>query len=213
VLYRQTRTFGSNALDSNGIDRSSYTFSGIANGGGGRVYGFEVAAQLQIEPWTEQLGLPEWMGGFGINANATFNNSRVSKPATNGITARNVRLPGTSDMVFNIGGYYEKYGISLRVQYQKRSLWLDAVADDLTDGGDTYWAADDELDVSARFAVTKNFEFYLDGSNLLNKPGRRFSEPGNLLTASGTPTPFNSIQTIEWESFGRRFSGGIRLTF
>ncbi|MEO6218276.1 MAG: TonB-dependent receptor, partial [Sphingomonas sp.] len=72
VLYRQTRTFGSNALDSNGIDRSSYVFTGITNGGGGRVFGAEAAAQFQLEPWTSDLGLPDWLGGFGISANITL---------------------------------------------------------------------------------------------------------------------------------------------
>lgn len=213
VLYTQRRTFGSNALDSDGIDRSSYTYSGITNGGEGRVYGFEAAAQLQLEPWTQSLGLPDWMGGFGVTANLTLNDSRVTKPALGTIPARKVRLPGTSDVVYNAGAYYEKYGLSLRLQYQRRSTWMDGIADDLTDGGDTYWAADDELDFSARYAITPNFEVYFDAANLLNKPGRRYSEPGNLLTASGIPTARSSIQTIEWERFGRRYTGGIRVNF
>ena len=213
VLYTQTRKFGSDALNTGGIDRSDYDFSGIANGGDGRIYGFEAAAQLQLEPWTESLGLPEWMGGFGISANLTLNNSEVTKPAIGAVPNRKVRLPGTSDVVYNVGGYYEKYGLSLRLQYQRRSTWLDGIADDLTDGGDTYWAADDELDFSARYAITPNFEIYFDASNLLNKPGRRYSEPGNLLTANGTPSPTTTNQTIEWERFGRRYSGGIRVNF
>ena len=213
VLYTQRRTFGSNALDSNGIDRSSYIFSGITNGGEGRVYGFEAAAQLQLEPWTQSLGLPDWMGGFGVTANLTLNDSRVTKPAIGTVPARKVRLPGTSDVVYNAGAYYEKYGLSLRLQYQRRSTWMDGIADDLTDGGDTYWAADDELDFSARYAITPNFEIYFDAANLLNKPGRRYSEPGNLLTATGIPTARSSVQTIEWDRFGRRYSGGLRVNF
>jgi TonB-dependent receptor len=213
VLYRQTRTFGSSALDSNGTDRSAYTFSGITNGGDGRVFGAEAAAQLQIEPWTQDLGLPEWMGGFGISANVTLNDSEITKPALGAVPARKVRLPGTSDLIYNVGAYYEKYGVSLRVQYQRRSTWLDGIADDLTDAGDTYWAADDEMDISARYAITPNFEIYVDASNVLNKPGRRYSEPGNLLTATGTASPRSDIQTIEWERFGRRYSGGIRVNF
>ena len=217
VLYRQTRTFGSNALDSNGIPRSDYRFTGITNGGEGRVFGAEVAAQLQLEPWTNDLGLPEWMGGFGITANLTLNDSQVTKPIivnpTFTVPARRVRLPGTSDMVYNIGGYYEKYGLSVRLQYQRRSTWLDSIADDLTDAGDTYWAADDEMDFSARYAINKNFEIYFDATNLLNQPGRRYSEPGNLLTALGVPTARSDVQTIEWERFGRRFAGGFRFNF
>lgn len=213
VLYTQRRTFGSNALDSNGIDRSGYAFSGITNGGDGRIYGFEAAAQLQLEPWTQDLGLPDWMGGFGISANATINDSEVTKPAVGAIPARKMRLPGTSDLVYNLGGYYEKYGLSLRVQYQRRSTWMDGVADTLADTGDTYWAADDEMDLSVRYNVNPNFEVYFDVANLLNEPGRRYSEPGNLLTATGIPTPFTNRYTIEWERFGPRFSAGVRVTF
>ncbi|MBO9696454.1 MAG: TonB-dependent receptor [Sphingopyxis sp.] len=213
VLYTESATFGSDALNSNGIDRSGYIFSGITNGGDGRIYGLEAAAQLQLEPWTDDLGLPEFMGGFGISANLTLNNSRVTKPTVSGIPARRVRLPGTSDFVYNLGAYYEKYGLSLRLQYQNRSKWLDTIADTLADAGDTYWASDDELDFSARYAVNRNLEIYFDASNLLNHPGRRFSDPGNLLTATGIPSPGTSGQTIEWERFGRRFTGGIRVNF
>lgn len=213
VLYRQSRSFGSNALDGNGFDRSSYMFTGITNGGDGRIFGAEAAAQLQLEPWTNTLGLPDWVGGFGISANVTLNDSEVTKPAIGSVPARKVRLPGTSDVIYNIGGYYEKYGLSLRVQYQRRSDWLDTIADDLTDAGDTYWAADEEMDISARYAITKRFEIYADVQNVLNQPGRRYSEPGNLLTAGGTPTPTLKAQTIEWERFGRRYAAGIRVNF
>lgn len=208
VLYRQTRTFGSSALDSNGIDRSSYVYSGITNGGDGRVFGMEAAAQLQLEPWVDG-----WLGGFGISANVTVNDSEVTKPGIGIVPARKVRLPGTSDLVYNIGGYYEKYGLSLRVQYQRRSTWLDGIADDLTDAGDTYWAADDEMDISARYAVSPTVEIFADAQNVLNQPGRRYAEPGNLLSATGTPTARIDNQTIEWERFGRRYSAGFRVTF
>lgn len=213
VLYRQTRKYGSTELDTVLLPRSTYDFSQITNGGDGRVFGMEAAAQLQLEPWTSNLGLPDWMGGFGVSANLTLNDSQVTKPAIGVVPSRKVQLPGTSDVVYNLGGYYEKYGVSLRVQYQRRSAWLDGIADDLTDGGDTYWAADDEMDVSARYAITRNVEIYFDASNVLNNPGRRYSEPGNLLTAGGIPTPKTDNQTIEWERFGRRYSGGIRVNF
>lgn len=219
VLYTSRRTFGSNALDINGIDRSGYAFSGITNGGSGRIYGFEAAAQFQLEPYTADLGLPDWMGGFGFTANATYNDSEVTKPAilnaAGVITSpeRRVPLPGTSQVVYNVGAYYEKYGLSLRLQYQNRTTWADGFADDLADAGDTYWADDDELDFSARYEVFDGFEIYFDASNLLNNPGRRYSDPSNLLNASGIPTVRNGQYTIEYEGFGRRYNGGIRFTF
>ncbi len=206
VLYSSTRTFNSPSLNSDGRDRSGYIFSGLVNGGTGRIYGMEAAAQLQLEPWTQDLGMPDFLGGFGVSANVTLNNSKVD------INGRQMRLPGTSDFVYNIGGYYEKYGLSVRLQYQNRSKWLDSVGT-LADAGDTYWASDDELDFSARYAITKNFEIYFDASNLLNNPGRRFADPASLLSAAGTPTKSITNQTIEWERFGRRYTGGIRFTF
>ena len=213
VLYRQSRIFNSDSLNTNGIDRSGYLFSGITNGGDGYLKGVEAAAQLQLEPWISATGLPDWMGGFGFRATATLNDSEVTKPAIGTVPARKLRLPGTSDEVYNFSVYYEKYDLSLQLSYQKRSLWLDSFADDLTDGGDTFWAADDELDFSARYSVNKNFEIYFDATNLLNNPGRRFSEPGNLLTATGIPSSFSSVQTIEWERFGPRYAAGVRVVF
>lgn len=219
VLYTSRRSFGSDALNFGGVDRSGYAYSGITNGGKGRIFGVEAAFQAQLEPYTEQLGLPDWMGGFGITANATWNDSKVTKPAildNAGLTlvpSRRVPLPGTSEVVYNIGGYYEKYGLSLRLQYQKRTTWADGFADNLADAGDTYWAGDDELDFSARYELMKGLEVYFDASNLLDNPGRRYSDPSNLLNALGVPAQRNGNYTIEWERFGRRFTGGVRFTF
>ena len=219
VLYTSRSTFGSNALDSNGVDRSAYAFSGITNGGSGSVRGVEAAAQFQLEPYVSDLGLPDWMGGFGITANATYNDSEVTKPAildAAGVTIspeRKVPLPGTSEVVYNVGAYYEKYGLSLRLQYQNRTAWADGFADNLDSAGDTYWAEDDELDFSARYEISNGIEIYFDAANLLNNPGRRYSDPANILNAQGVSTPFTSGYTIEWERFGRRYSGGIRVNF
>ena len=219
VLYTSRSTFGSNALDSNGVDRSAYAFSGITNGGSGSVRGVEAAAQFQLEPYVSDLGLPDWMGGFGITANATYNDSEVTKPAildAAGVTIspeRKVPLPGTSEVVYNVGAYYEKYGLSLRLQYQNRTAWADGFADNLDSAGDTYWAEDDELDFSARYEISNGIEIYFDAANLLNNPGRRYSDPSNILNAQGVSTPFTNRYTIEWESFGRRYSGGIRVNF
>ncbi len=203
VLFNQSRTFGSNALDSGGVDRSGYAFSGITNGGGGYIYGLEAAAQAQLEPYTSTLGLPDWTGGFGISANVTLNKSEVDKPAVDATTpARKLRLPNTSDVVYNIGVYYEKYGFSARLNYQLRTDWLDTVSDTLVDAGDTYWALDTEMDLSVRYEIKKGFELYFDASNLLNQPGRRYSDAWKG----------DSSRTIEWERFGRRYTGGIRVT-
>ncbi|WP_295492203.1 TonB-dependent receptor [Sphingorhabdus sp. EL138] len=190
VLFGATRQFGSDILNSNGINRSDYVFSTTLNGGKGKVYGVEGALQLQLDNF---LSEDSWIGGFGIQTNASVNRSEAITP-----DGDKVRFPGTSDFVWNVGPYYEKYGFSARVSYQLRSSWIDGLGEPAV-GGDFYWAADGELDVSARYAITKNIEVYADLSNLLNGPGRRFV---------GT-----DARTIERETFGRRYTGGFRVTF
>ncbi|WP_269515290.1 TonB-dependent receptor [Brevundimonas subvibrioides] len=193
VLFSFTRQVGTDTLDFGGQVRSDYNITTLINGGEGYIYGIEGALQLQLEPYTEQLGLPDWMGGFGINTNVTLNESEAEKP-----DGSKVSLPNTSDLIYNIGLYYEKYGLSARVNYRERTEWLDAIGDPV-DGGNTFWATDDEMDASVRYAVNDNLEVYFDASNLTNTPGRRYSR--------------ESQYTIEWERFGRRFDAGVRFSF
>lgn len=190
VLFSSTRQFNSDVLNSNGVDRSDYILSSVINGGTGYIYGAEAAFQMQIDDVVADAG---FLGGFGIQTNVTINRSRATTP-----DGRKVRFPGTSDFVANVGPYYEKYGFSARVSYQVRSNWIDSLGNQAV-GGDFFWARDDELDVSARYAITKNFEVYADFSNLLNGPGRRFVGI--------------DARTIERETFGRRYTGGVRLTY
>ncbi len=193
VLFDTTRTFNSDVLNANGVDRSQYLYSAIANGGTGSIIGIEGAIQQQLDPFVADLGLPDWMGGFGVQLNATLNRSRAETP-----DGGRVQLPGASDAVYNIGAYYEKYGFSARVQYQNRSRWLDDLGS-TADGGDFYWAKDNELDASLRYAVNRNVELFGNFSNLLNGPGRRYVR--------------ETRYTIERESFGRRYQAGVRVNF
>ena len=190
VLFASTRQFNSDVLNSNGIDRSDYVLGSIINGGTGYIYGAEAAFQMQLDDVAPDAG---FFGGFGIQTNATINRSEATAP-----DGRKIRFPGTSDFVANVGPYYEKYGFSARVSYQIRSNWIDSLGDPGV-GGDFYWAHDDELDVSARYAITKNFEIYADLSNLLNGPGRRFVGI--------------DARTIERETFGRRYTAGFRVIY
>jgi TonB-dependent receptor len=202
VLFDTSRTFGSDILNFGGTNRSQYAYSTIDNGGDGSILGIEGAIQQQLEPFTASLGLPDWVGGFGVQMNATLNRSRAETP-----DGRRVQLPGASDAVYNVGVYYEKYGFSARVQYQNRSRWLDELGDFAkingvnrgVDGGDFYWGKDDELDASVRYAVNANVELYGNFSNLLNGPGRRYVR--------------ETQYTIEHETFGRRYQAGVRVNF
>lgn len=193
VLATSTTVFGRDELDTPGTDRSGYVLSTLINAGDGRLFGAEAALQIQLDPFIEDLGLPEWMGGFGIQANVSYNDSEVTLPG-----GRLVPLPGTSDLVYNVQLYYEKYGFSARLSYQRRTEWLDALGGPDT-GGDIYWSSDDELDLSMRYNFDEGVEGYLDWSNILNGPGQRYAGI--------------KARTIEYEKFGSRITAGVRLTF
>ncbi len=193
VLATTTRVFGLDTLNFGGTDRSQYVLSTLVNVGDGRLFGAEAAVQLQLDPWVDELGLPEWMGGFGIQANIAYNDSKVTLPG-----GREVPLPGTSEWVSNLALYYEKYGFSARVVWQHRTEWLDALGGPDT-GGDIYWAPDDELDVSLRYAFSDRLEGYIDGKNVLDGSGRRYAGIKE--------------RTIEYEKFGAIYSVGIRVTY
>jgi TonB-dependent receptor len=192
VLFQDTTIFGSDVLNTPSFpNRSQYDFTTTVNGGDGYIVGIEGAVQLQLGSF---LADDPWYGGFGIQANATWTDSEATTP-----DGRKIRFPGTSTWTYNIGPYYEKYGLSIRASYQKRTDWLSEIGTPADTGGDIFWATDDELDVSARYAITPNLEVYVDASNLLNGPGRRFAGI--------------SQRTIERETFGPRFTGGFRVTY
>ena len=59
--------------------------------------------------------------------------------------------------------------------------------------------ADEEMDLSVRYQINKNFEAYFDGSNLTNQGARRYGG--------------NGLYPIEYEKFGPRYVGGVRFKF
>ena len=191
ALFNDTRLYGDTRFDVlPQFERSDYRFSTTANGGSGHIAGAEAALQLQVDDFGGDHG---FIGGFGIIANATYNKSRVTTP-----DGRRITFPGTSRWVYNVGPYFEKYGVSARVVYQKRTEWLSELGGPDT-GGDLFWDTDGELDASIRYAITPHIEVYAEGGNLLNGPGRRYVG--------------NKVRTLEFEKFGRRFQAGVRVTY
>lgn len=190
-LFTESRVFGSDVLDFNGTTRSGYTFTGLDNGGDGHLQGFEVFYSKTLEDFVTNANLPDWLGGFGLRASATFTTSEVD---ANG---RKVKLPGTSAGVYNLQAIYERYGLSMRLAYQFRTHWIQSLGADAN--GDTWWDDDEEIDFSMRYRVNDNLEWFFDAANIGDKPAIRYV---------GTPT-----FPIEHEQFGARYMTGIRVNF
>ena len=123
------------------------------------------------------------------------------------VPERKVRITGTSNGTYNVQLTYEKYDLSARLAYQYRTPFGQSIGAYSvvggqvvpTTNGDIFWDEDGELDLSVRYRLTKNFEVYADGVNLLDGPGRRFGD------TTGFP--------IEYETFGRRYLAGVRFNF
>ena len=207
VLVKRSSQFGLTELNSPGLDRSSYDYTAIGNGGDGHLQGLELAFVGTIEQFARANKWPTWTEGFGVNMSATFTSSEVNLPSIAGVPARTVKLLGSSDGVYNVQATYEKYGWSMRLAYQYRTPWGESVGDYRVingglypkDNGDIFWDADEELDLSIRYQVNENLEAFLDGVNLTNQGARRYAD--------------KDIYPIEYEKFGKRFIGGIRFKF
>ncbi len=185
--------FGLTQFDTPELRRSTYTYSTTGNGGSGTLKGLEFAFSQPFEGLVRSLGGPDWLGGFGIQANLTLNDTEATTP-----DGRTVELPGSSDMVYNLSGYYEYSGFSARVSWQERSAWLDALGSNPV-VGDRYWDRVGRLDLSMRYSINKNAELYFDANNLLDEPGIRYVG--------------DRARVTEFETFGARYMWGARFNF
>jgi TonB-dependent receptor len=194
-LFNEIRPFGSDSLNSDGIDRSGYTFSGPANGGDGFLQGFEVFYSQTAQDFVTNAGLPDWLGGFGTRLSATFVSSEVDAGG------RDVRLPGTSGQIYNAQLTFEKYDFSVRLAYQWRNEWIQGLGTSGRDGatGDTYWDDDEEIDLSVRYKFNDNLEFYFDAANMGNQRAHRYRG--------------QQFYSIETERFGERYLAGLRFNY
>jgi TonB-dependent receptor len=183
--------FGSDALNSGGIDRSGYEFNTVDNGGDGYVQGFEIFASQTAQAMVDSFGLPDWLGGFGMRASATWIDSELD------LNGRDVKLPGTSDGVYNLQAIYEKYNLSVRLAYQYRTAWIQSLGGNAA--GDVYWNDDEEIDLSIRYKLNDSLEWFFDGSNLGNQAAIRYIG--------------NKNYPIERERFGERFMMGVRFNY
>lgn len=189
VLFSSTRTVGSDAFNSDTIDRSEYRLTSTFNGDEGSLTGIELNYQQQF------AFLPGAWSGLGFQGNLAFIEGEFDTPDRSGIS-----LPGTSDKIVNASLYYEKYGFSGRVSYQWRSDWLDTLGGlGVGSTGDEFRRAYENLDVTLRYAVTDALTLYADLANLTDETYVAF------IGEEDQPT--------EVEQIGARYLAGIRFSF
>ena len=169
----------------------NWTLSGFVNGQNGSLAGLELNFIGQLDAF-----LPEALQGFGVTGNITMLDSEFE---TN--SGAKFSLPGTSDYIYNASVYYERYGLSLRVNYQYRDDWLSTTENDSLA---EYWAAEKRLDASARYVLPASpmgakVTLFANGNNLTNETDVRY------IGDRSTP---NQV-----ESYGRYFVAGVRIDY
>ena len=194
VIYPGTSTVDGSIFAPGLIAPGTETsFNSFFNGEDGELTGFEINFLGTADDW-----LPEPFDGLGASGNLTFVDSEFTAPT---LGNQSFSLPGTSETIYNASIFYEKFGISARLNYQYRDDWLSTTENDsLTE----FWAETERVDASLRYSLPNpvygtNVTFALNGNNLTDEEDVRF------INTRATP---NQV-----EGFGRRWVASIRVDF
>lgn len=145
------------------------------NGPTARLYGFEVA-------WQQNLTfLPGALAGLGINANYTYTTSSAKIPGLGreGVTTP---LPGQTGNAGNVGLFYDRGPLSLRVGANYSGAFLSTINAQSPDG-DTRTRERLQVDASGSYELRPGVKLFGEFINLTNTPLRAYV--GDRLTRGG----------------------------
>ena len=144
--------------------------------------------------------LPHPLQGLGIESNLTLVDSHIIEYSADQSLTGQVEtglLPGSSRVTANLAGFYEAYGLDLRLaaEYVSASLFglggdksLDVIQDSrLT------------LDFTSSYKFTKTWSVYFNAKNLLNTPLRYYEGEAD--------------RPIQREFYNATFEAGVRAHF
>lgn len=143
------------------LNGQTYTSSRPVNGNNASIVGVELNYQ---QPFTF---LPSPFDGLGIVTNYTLSDSNFKEVVDLGTgETESYDLPNNSKHSFNLIGYYEKYGVNLRVAHNYRSDFLRSkpVPEDGLKYRDDYG----QTDISAGYDFSDNFSITLNVLNAFN---------------------------------------------
>ncbi len=138
------------------------TYSQPINGGNAAIFGFEAAAQRQLD------FLPGFWKGFGIYANYTYTSSSVSDFRIEGREDDDISLPGTAKHTLNGSVSFDRKNFSFRASVNYASDFVDEFGEEAF--YDRYYDKAVYLDVNANYAINSQFRVYAEANNLLNQP-------------------------------------------
>ncbi|QUD89408.1 TonB-dependent receptor [Phenylobacterium montanum] len=193
------------------------------NGNGGALYGVIFSGNFQLKHLSQVLD------GFGISGTAGVIESTVKIPTAPGCALNNINtyqtpcqsgtpdgnLPQYSKYVANVSLYWEKNGISLRLNDRYRSKYDQEVVD--YNGGlqPVLGAAENIVDFQAGYDITsgplKNLSFTFAAENITNEAMNSYTGRWNSATNSATsPDPKN---TVYYKLFGTNLLFGVHYKY
>jgi TonB-dependent receptor len=166
----------------------AWEFVGAVNGKDGSISGLE----LNLIAQAAEL-LPSPFDGLGFSANVTVTDSEFTA-----LSGEKFDLPGTSDLVYNASIFYEKYDVSLRVNYQYRDEWISPIEDP-----SEFWGEQQRVDFSASYQLPVDIagatvSLYANANNLTDETDERFAGNGTINQS---------------ESYGRHYLLGVRVNY
>lgn len=175
-----------------------------ANGEGGSIQGVEVSGAFDfglIDPTFE---------GLGVIASYSASESDLNPTAGAGT----VRIPGLSDEVYNITGYFERGGFQARMSYRYRAPFKGEVVQLFATRGFTEILEDEQVDAQIGYTFQDGspldgFGVLLQVNNLTNSPYR--TRLG--LDAGGTHTADGATLPETYEEYGRQIMLGLNYRF
>ncbi|MBD8734941.1 TonB-dependent receptor [Sphingomonas sp. CFBP 13706] len=161
-----TRTEGVTLFNSlTGRLENNYSVSQPINGGKAKVNGILVSGQSEI-----------W-GGFGLQANYTYQDSTTSSTDASGA---DLNLPYLSKHTVNVIPYFESGPFQTRLSYNYRTKYFRTIG---RLGSREMVAAYNQLDLSAGFNLTKQVTLSLNAQNLLDETYRQYNATPDRPTA------------------------------
>jgi TonB-dependent receptor len=157
----------------------------------GRLFGYEINYVQQFD------FLPGMLSGFGALANYTWTDAEIDVGQP--IAGRSAfPLPGQSRESMNLAVFYETDRFNARLSWTNRTDYLDAIDADNPDF-DLWWEGREQLDFTAAYEVTNQFEVFFEAKNLTDTPGIRY---------------FGSRERVyEIEKFGYSLFAGVRFNY
>lgn len=187
-----------------------------------RLQGFEA----QIRSFFDWGFVPSWARAFGIDANVSYisakaqttlfcaPNAPTCEAPTGGAnaTTRMLAIPDVSPWTWNLTGMYERGPLSVRLSYNRRSVYPEGPLSE-RDGFYTLQGrahASPRLDLSASYTFNDNLTFFFDWTNILGHPFK--SDIVRVNYANGSPATTEIFpMVVRYEE--RIIAGGIRFNF